>query len=471
MTSASVLAIDLGTSRVKVALVDEHLTVRAATSRLYATLSDEPGQAEQNVEDWIAGVFSGVTELGETVGDVVAVSLTGQMPTLVTLDHSGTVLGRAVTWQDSRADELVEAHLDEGQRRRFSEISGAPIDGRYLVPMHLRRGGNAETLLSARDYLFFWLTGEIATDPSTASGYGVYDLSTANWSSELMRALEVEPTLLPPIVDSIHYGTLLQDRLGLVRAGTPVVLGGADSVCAHHWIEHYVGAGVSIIDGSSTVILATWPAGTPRSPEVLATPLIEEGRIGVELDLLATGSSIGWLSGLLNRTPAELENLALSHPKPGDSSVLLLPYLAGGEQGALWRSDLTGTLAGLTLASSPADLALALFEGIAFETWRCLVAAGLDNLPLTILTASDSVMLRPAILAELSKASVIALRGMSPSVLGAALLGFEALAVPVEAAVPRSEELPTLGPDYATVLATRLARYFAHAPVLSAAPR
>ncbi len=471
MSRASVLAIDLGTSRVKVALVDQDLVVRASASRPYATLTEEPGQAEQRVGDWTEGIRSALTELGEEASAARAVALTGQMPTLVALDANREVVGPAVTWQDSRADELVEARLDDAQRRRFAQLSGAPIDGRYLVPMHLRRGGLASTLLSARDYLFCWLTGELATEPSTASGYGVYDLARAAWSEELLGVLDVPSGLLPPVVGSTHHAPLLEDRLPGLRSGTPVVLGGADSVCAHHRLEQEVGPGISIIDGSSTVILATWPADRPRPEQVLVTPLAGPGRVGVEFDLLATGSSIGWLARIVGRSAAELEALALSHPDPAHCGALALPYLAGGEQGALWRSDLTGTLAGLTLSTSPADLALALFEAIAFETWRCLLATSLEGEPLTCVAAPDSGLLRPAILTHLAEAPVHALRGVSPSVLGAACLAFESLGLEAGGSAPLREVLPALDPHYSEVLGSRLERYLEVAPALSAAQR
>ena len=471
MRHITVLGLDLGTSGVKIALVDENLTVTAVASRPYAMYTDEPGQAEQYVGDWTAGIISALAELGDAVSEVAAVSLTGQMPTLVTLDDTGAVLGPAITWQDSRADDLIKHRLSEEIRDRVARVSGAPIDGRYLGPMHLRRGGPAATLLSARDYLFYWLTGDLATDPSTASGYGVYDLETSDWSRELCGYLDLDPALLPPVVPPTHHAPLRHDRLPGIAIGTPVVLGGADSVSAHHWIERCTGEGVSIIDGSSTVILASFPERTAAPRGLLVTPLVEAGRFGVELDLLATGSSISWLARLLGRSPKELEALALGHPDPVNCAAVALPYLAGGEQGALWRTDLTGTLAGLTLATTPADLALALFEGIAFETWRCLTATRLSSPCLTTVATTDSALLRPAILAGLSNAKVSAVREASSSVLGAALLAFEALEIPTAPATRHEQELPHLSPHYRAALPERLRRYLANAPALAATER
>ncbi len=110
-----------------------------------------------------------------------AIVLTAQMPTLVEVNARGQISGRAVTWQDSRADKLVTERLSRDDRRRIYEIAGTPVDGRYLVPMYLRRRltrmPEPAKILSAKDYLFYVLTGEMWTDPSTASGFGNYDLS------------------------------------------------------------------------------------------------------------------------------------------------------------------------------------------------------------------------------------------------------------------------------------------------------
>ena len=69
-------------------------------------------------------------------------------------------------------------------------MTGQWVDGRYLLPMFGRiartdpaRAAATTTIASAKDYLFSWLTGELATDPSTASGYGCYELETGRWNA------------------------------------------------------------------------------------------------------------------------------------------------------------------------------------------------------------------------------------------------------------------------------------------------
>lgn len=72
---------------------------------------------------------------------------------------------------------------------RLYRLTGQWVDGRYLLPMFGRiarddpaRAAATATIASAKDYLFAWLTGELATDPSTASGYGCYALEAGDWA-------------------------------------------------------------------------------------------------------------------------------------------------------------------------------------------------------------------------------------------------------------------------------------------------
>ncbi len=431
-----IIAIDLGTSRVKVGLVDETLTTIAASSHTYPTLAVEPGMAEQRPQDWLNAIRASVSAIFATVPTqrIDAIVLTAQMPTLVTLDATGASIDNAVTWQDSRADAFVEDMLDHGARRRVREIAGTPIDGRYIVPMHLRRGGatrhTAATLLSAKDFLYFALTSELVTDPSTASGYGNFDLAARAWSDELNTLWGIDARLLPRVVDS-HHSAALDDAgaalLPGVRPGTPVVVGAADSVCAHHFITTLFESSLSVIDGSSTVIMATVHDGVSLGDEVLVTPLVDASQRGAEMDLLATGSSIAWLAQLLSLTPAQLEDLALSNPRRVENETMFLPYLAGGEQGVIWRSDISGSIDGLSLGTSREDLALALFEGIAIETVRCIELLERSQRIERVVSVAgpQSRHLGASLLGSLLEVPVLALAQQSPSLLGAALIALE----------------------------------------------
>ena len=466
-----ILSIDLGTSRVKVAALDRSFELDAEDVT-YSSQTDSSGRSEQRTSDWTAGVASASTAIASRCDGVFeGVVLSAQMPTLVAIDADGRVIEPAVTWQDARADALVTRRLDVLARARVARVAGTPIDGRYIIPMHLRRlgdeGYDPRLLLSAKDYLFYVLTGEAVTDPSTASGFGNYDLVARAFSAELGELWGISSNLLPRVEAPTYHAPLTRSGAQLLGlgVGTPVWLGAADSVCAHYAVTRAVPDATSVIDGSSTVII-TSAARDVDHDTVLRTPLVED-TIGVELDLLATGASLAWLAGVLATTTGELEALALATSDPASSPVRFTPYLAGGEQGVLWRSDLTGEVSGLSLATSRSELALALFEGIAFETVRCLdyLADHHATGPVVTLAGRDSALLGPALIAAATGRTTLAARATSPSLLGAAMIAAGELGWTsnLERVLTWSP-LPTLDARYLDRLSTRARDYLATTP-------
>jgi sugar (pentulose or hexulose) kinase len=257
------------------------------------------------------------------------------------------------------------------------------VDGRYLLPMFARiagidpaRAAATAAIASAKDYVFAWLTGELATDPSTASGYGCYELEQGRWNAGAMAAA-FQPgreTGLPPVWPSDASRPLRAEtaaRLGCPRI--PVVLGAADSVLGALGLGVREHGQVAYIAGTSSVIVGISDRLVfDPDHRFLVTPLAAGGKWGLEMDLLATGSAITWLAGLLggDLTAAGLVELA-ARTDPAQAPVLL-PYLSPGEQGALWDPLLTGAIIGLDLSHGREHLARGLVNGIILESRRCL---------------------------------------------------------------------------------------------------
>ncbi|MEH3143284.1 MAG: FGGY-family carbohydrate kinase [Mycobacterium kyogaense] len=370
------IGLDLGTSSLKAVAVDETGRCVARTRADYPTAQPETGAAEQNPDDWLAACDDAVRGLALATDPASwrAVGLSAMLPTLVNLDHRGAPLGPAVTWMDARAEP-------EGARilaRTDPEVSyartGQRFDGRYLLAMHLRRvdrGLPADAITcGAKDFLFRTLTGELLTDPSTAAGYGAYDLHTGEWDDDMLAAAAVQS--VPDVVASDTTRPLRADvavRWGCM-AGIPVTVGAADSVLGAYGLGVDGPGDVAYIAGTSNVILG-WAPNPAIDPQgrYLVTPLAGDG-FGLEMDLLATGSALEWLAGLLAVDgPAAVAELAASASL--DDAPLVLPYLSPGEQGALWDPDLVGAIKGLTLRTTPADLARGLTAGIVLESRRC----------------------------------------------------------------------------------------------------
>ena len=407
------IGLDLGTSGLKAVALGASGAILARAGVGYPTHRPAAGAYEQDPADWVRAVEQVAARLGEAIPARRwrAIGLSGMLPTLVTLGSAGQPTGPAVTWQDGRADDLGDEFRERCGAADLYRLTGQWVDGRYLLPMFGRiaraepsRAAATATIASAKDYLFAWLTGELATDPSTASGYGCYELDSGHWNA-IARAQAglpgvgpplpaVGPTLpgdgsarpaegpmvpgqgpaLPVVRSSATSRALRAEaaaRLGCPQV--PVVLGAADSVLGALGLGVREPGQVAYIAGTSTVILGIADR-LVLDPDhrFLVTPLAVPGCWGLEMDLLATGSAITWLAGLLGGglDAAGLVELAAG-TDPGRAPVML-PYLTPGEQGALWDPLLRGAITGLDLSHGRGDLARALVNGILLESRRCL---------------------------------------------------------------------------------------------------
>ncbi len=429
------LGIDLGTSAIKVVAVSQQGRFLAAAREPYGTIAACQGQAEQDCAGWLKALSRAVAKIHKESPRklrVEAIALAGQMPTLVLLNR-GKLLGNAITWQDSRADNWASERLNSELRRDVYQRTGLVIDGRYLAPMygfHRKEKSRGDVLLSAKDFLFYALTGVAETDPSTASGYALYNLQSRAWDSKLCEFWNISAEQLPSIKPSSRSLPLSSDGNKLVRCarGTPVAVGCADSAAGVYALNGSAGNGaLTLLTGSSTVIIKS-DSSPHWDPETryLVTPLARDHAYGREADLLASGSARDWVENLFAAEDAKARRLLWEHARaisPGAEGLLFAPYLASGEQGVLWNPELRGAINGLTSAHGPAHLARALLEGMSFEIRRCVEVfeeTPIASVRITGWMAENAADLQ--ILADVLGRSVHGYKLQSASAIGAALL-------------------------------------------------
>lgn len=386
MTGArAFIGLDLGTSGMKGVALDGGGRVLARASASYPTSRPAPLAAEQDPADWTGAITRVAAQLAADVPAKTwrAIGLSGMIPTLVLTGDDGRPLGTAITWADSRAEPQATRLRDEVGATALYQATGQWVDGRYLVPMFLRlaeaepeRAAAARLLMGARDYLFGWLTGVPCTDPSTATGFGCYDLRSGGWMAEVTARVPVPD--LPAVLPAATTRPLLPTAAAALGcAEIPVCLGAADSVLGALGLGVSEPGQIAYVAGTSTVILGVSERlVTDRAHRFLVTPLAtfdpRPARWGLEMDLLATGSAVRWLAGLLGGGLDESALVALAGTVAPAEAPFVLPYLSPGEQGALWNPRLHGTFAGLTLGHGPAHLARGLLTGILLEGRRCL---------------------------------------------------------------------------------------------------
>ncbi|MDB5056550.1 MAG: hypothetical protein JWO59_22, partial [Chloroflexi bacterium] len=340
----------------------------------------------------------------------------------------------AIVWYDGRAEAEAEELLAAVDLADWYRRTGMVLDAHYLAPMYAWVARHEPELLvrehricSAKDALVHTLTGAWATDPSTASGYGVYAPLQGSWDVALCTLAGIAPDRLPRVAEPWSVvGTLTDDwRATGLPAGLPVITGAGDALTGVFGAGAAAPHTLAIINGTSSSLVVSCDAPLlDPAHRFLLTPHAVPGLWGLEMDLLATGSALRWLSGILSASPdADIFARAAS-ASPGAHGLIAVPYLAGGEQGALWDAHAPAAFVGLTLSHKPQDLARALLEGIVFEMRRCLQVweqAGVRVDEVVVSGGFDHRFFAPLAAAVLDRPVRVA-PGRTGSALGAALL-------------------------------------------------
>lgn len=431
------LGIDLGTSAIKLTVLDERGDIIAQASADIPMIMNMPGQAEQAICSWQQALSLAAHRAQAVLGAekwarIGAIGLAGQLPTLVCFGPEG-VLPQAVTWADARADGWAEEFLSQSTRSMLYQRTGMLMDGRYLAPMfrfhHAAAAARITMILSAKDWLCWALTGIFVTDPSTAAGYGVYDLHTGNWADDLCAFWGVDKTLLPELMAADEVAGPLTAQGGALlglAAGVAVYVGAADSVTSAFALGGRDPGTACVIMGSSTIIMGcAQTAHCDVKERYLVTPHVRPDLWGQEMDLLHTGTGYGWLTELLGLKPGMLDDLAASSI-PGARGVSCAPYFGGGEQGALWDPSLSGVLHGLNLVHKRADIARAFLESVQYEIRRCVdILAEVEIVKSVVVSGKITDYLESLqMLADILGRPVRPVQMSSPAAYGAAILTF-----------------------------------------------
>ncbi len=437
----TVCAIDLGTTAVKAAILDEACRVVARVSRPAPPLSDWEGFRSFDPAAYADTVLSALAELMQVSDvrriDVAGLVVTSQRATVVGLDSGRTPVTPALSWQDASAAGHIAALAGEVGVARFRRLTGiGPI---FILPLakilRLREAVPAaaqrvETFALLPDYLLHCLGGEMVTDASNASATGVFDIERLDWCDDLMVAAGVSRRQFPAVAASgTRVGSLCApaaERTGLAE-GTPLYLGGGDQQCATLGAGAAAAGDASLCLGSAGVIEI--PTGQPPATMGAAEAYYCQAHVVpgfrvIEAFHNAFGSSLDWAASMLQcDVPALHELAALS--SPGARGITFYPYQAGiGSPD--FDAAVSGTLTGLRLHHTREDIARAVLEGCCLETRRILESLASVQ-PVERLIASGNVMrgrLMPGLLATILERPVAVNVNPDASLVGAAALAW-----------------------------------------------
>ena len=381
MKNDCILAIDIGTSSVKVSVIGADGRTAASASEAYRTVHPAQGYAEQNPEDWWNGTKKALhrilTEDPLLKDRIAAAGVCGHMLGCLPVDLKGNALMNCMIHSDSRADQQYREICDKAGAQRLYEMSGNILDARSTLSKFLWLREEAPDIyketakvLQSKDYLTAKLTGNIdTTDCSDASHGELMDIRTCRYDPALYSELGLDLSRLPQIhagKDIVGYLTQQAAlELGLTE-GIPVIAGGGDGACSD------LGGG-NVSPGRICCSLGT----TAYFSSIVTEPYIDpKGRVfnimcldGKRCSLFGAmqsgGGALNWVMQVLGlNNMADLNELALQAPK-GSGGLIFVPYL-DGERSPVFDAKARGMFFGLSAVHSSAHLARSAFEGVAF---------------------------------------------------------------------------------------------------------
>lgn len=384
-----ILAHDLGTTGNKATLYNAEGRLVGSAFESYGVEYAQTGWAEQNPEDWWQAICTSTQKLlhqaGVAQNAIACITFSGQMMGCVPLDKHAVPLRKAIIWADQRAVAQEQWLSQRIPPETLYRVTGHRLSASYTICKILWLRDHQPDIyeatykfVQAKDAMVARLTGEFVTDHSDASSTNLYNLEQGNWSEQILEAAQLNPAQLPALRRSIDVVGQVRAEVAAevgVAAGTPVVIGAGDGLCAA------AGAGVvdegdafNYIGSSSWIALATrQPIYDPQQKTFCFAHLVP-GMFSPCGTMQAAGASYQWArdqlgslevqaAAALGVSPYELMNLSAEKSPVGARGLLFLPYLLG-ERSPRWNTRARGGFIGLTIRHTRADMLRAVLEGI-----------------------------------------------------------------------------------------------------------
>ena len=387
------IGIDLGTSSVKLLLMDGDGTIQNVVSREYPIFFPHPGWSEQNPEDWWDAVVDGIRILTADCDkfQIAGIGCGGQMHGLVALDDSDQVLRPAILWNDGRTAEETEYLNTVIGKENLSQYTANIAFAGFTAPklLWMRKHEfelfeHIHKIMLPKDYINYHFTGIHCTDVSDASGMLLLDVEHKCWNPEMLGICGIHKGQLPQIFESYEaVGTLKPDvavALGLPET-VKVCAGAGDNAAAAVGTGTVGNRACNISMGTSGTIFISSENFGVDPHNALHSFAHADGHYHLMGCMLSAAScNKWWVEDILNTADFAAEQVPITEDKLGRNHVFFLPYLMG-ERSPINDTNARGTFIGLTMDSTRADMTQAVLEGVAFAIRDSLEVArtlGLD---------------------------------------------------------------------------------------------
>ena len=370
------IGIDLGTSAVKLLLMQEDGKILKIVNREYPISFPKPGWSQQNPQDWYQETIAGLEELLQSCdkSQVAGISFGGQMHGLVALDEQDEVIRPAILWNDGRTAEESEYLNREVGKDKLSKYTANISFAGFTAPKVLwlkkhepENYARIHKIMLPKDYLAYCLSGVHCSDVSDASGTLFFDVEHRCWSEEMCEICGVKKEWLPKVFESYEaVGTLkpeLAAELGISEK-TVIAAGAGDNAAAA------VGTG-TVGDGacnislgtSGTVFISTKKFGVDGNNALHSFAHADGNYHLMGCMLSAASCNKWWMDEIIGTKDYAGEQQGIQ--ALGENRVYFLPYLMG-ERSPHNDPDARGAFIGLTMDTAREDMTQAVLEGVAF---------------------------------------------------------------------------------------------------------
>ena len=370
------IGVDLGTSAVKLLLMEENGRICNIVSKEYPLFFPHPGWSEQHPQDWFEKSMEGLKELTKGIDktQIAGIGAGGQMHGLVTLDEKDQVIRPAILWNDGRTGAETDYLNQVVGKEKLSEYTANIAFAGFTAPKILWMQKNEpdnfakiKKIMLPKDYLNYRLSGAFCTDVSDASGMLLLDVKNRCWSEEMLKICGITREQLPKVYESWQVVGTLKPEIA-AELGVPetvkVVAGAGDNAAAA------VGTG-TVGDGqcnislgtSGTIFISSKEFGVDENNALQSFDHADGSYHLMGCMLSAASCNKWWSEEILGTKDYAAEQKQIE--KLGENNVFFLPYLMG-ERSPHNNPDARGVFFGMSMDTTRADMTQAVLEGVAF---------------------------------------------------------------------------------------------------------
>lgn len=370
------IGIDLGTSAVKLLLMDEKGSIRNTVSREYPLHFPKAGWSEQDPLDWYEESLAGIDELlkAEDRSQVAGIGFGGQMHGLVMLDARDQVIRPAILWNDGRTGKETDYLNQVIGEEKLAEYTGNIAFAGFTAPKLLwvrehepENFARISRIMLPKDYLCCRLCGAFSTDCSDASGMLLLDVRNRRWAPEMLEICGIREDQLPGLHESSDVVGTLREDIAAVLGLSPevkVIIGAGDNAAAA------IGTGVTgegmcnISLGTSGTLFVSSDSFVDPGNHALHSFCHADGHWHLMGCMLSAAScNKWWCEDILHTDDYDGEQQCIDLLR--EHEVYFLPYLMG-ERSPHNDSDARGAFIGMHMDTTRQDLSRAVLEGVAF---------------------------------------------------------------------------------------------------------